>query len=180
MSEIIVIPEEPPRNPLDFKEKIDLKKGLRAGFFYGYFFLVGIGLCILSTFFPPYEPGLIFFKVAGGSAFFGLLSYLFLSNVRRRYKSRLAAFCSGRFIEGTVARHDRVFSPWKSKRDYTVTVEFSLEGGNKLTRQIQSAREEIQRQLPLGSKVDALLDGNTRSVFIPMEIGVAIRSRKSD
>jgi hypothetical protein len=129
---------------------------------------------MLSAFLPPHEAGLIIFKIITGVGLFGTLSFILLRSATQRQRERLQAFRKGIIIEGTVTKHGRRFVFWKSSRDYTVTVEISLDDNTTISATVQGSNGLIHKKNPLQSKILAFVDMTSESIFIPAEIGVEI------
>jgi hypothetical protein len=172
---MITVPYNPPRDPTRFRDLMDFKKGLRVYYFFGTFFSLGTVMLILSVFLPPYEAGLILFKIIAGLGLFGTMSFILLGTAIQRHRERLQAFSEGMILEGTVTEHGRKFVFWKSSRDYTVTVEIWLDDNTTISATVQYPDVEIHKKNPLQSSTPAFVDTTSNSVFIPAEIGVEIR-----
>jgi hypothetical protein len=113
--------------------------------------------------------GTILFKICGPapSAFFPS-SFQEYGRERRR---RLQLFARGRYTEGKVAAYGRAFSPWKSARDYTLTVEITLSDGTVKRNTIRSAKESLHADHPIGSAIPLLVDDVGGAVLYAGEIG---------
>jgi hypothetical protein len=176
----ITIPNKPPR---DFKKeniKIPFQKGLIGYYFYGSI-LTGLMLMVFSLLWMgPHEPGLITFKISA-SFCSGLIGFLMIKSAHKKYISRINAFKNGEILTGKIINHGRKFVPWKSFRDYTVTVEIKMK--NSETNQaensiiqhvIQSSRDTLHDELPVGSQTAVLFDGNSGGIFVPIEVGIEV------
>ena len=168
----ISVPLNPPRNPELYR--IDFRRGLWALYFFGSFFSLGSAGVLITATMPPYEPGLIVFKILFGVPFFGFFAYWFLSKAIRRYRERITVFREGILRKGTAIHHGRKFVPWRSTRHYTVTVRIALDEGS-IDSVIVNWDRSIYERVPLGAHVYVFIHPETLSVFIPAEIGVAIR-----
>jgi hypothetical protein len=164
------IGKEPPRDPAAFRKSVDFGRGLRGWIFSGSVFS-GVGLlALVSIPFGPMEGGTILFKICGACAF-GILSFLFFRRYGRERRRRLQLFARGRYTEGKVAAYGRAFSPWKSARDYTLTVEITLSDGTVKRNTIRSAKESLHADHPIGSAIPLLVDDVGGAVLYAGEIG---------
>ncbi|NBB90136.1 MAG: hypothetical protein GVY23_02895 [Spirochaetes bacterium] len=148
------------------RELIDLRCGLRVYQFFGYAFLGAAVVVVASSFLPPYEPGLIVFKVFAGLLFFGGFAALLLRKARKVFDARVNVLRDGIVIEASVVSHGRAFVFWKSTRDYVVGVEFE-HAGTRHRAKSQSPKAEIHDQLPTGSRLPGLFEPQSgRSLFL--------------
>jgi hypothetical protein len=148
------------------REFIDLRSGLRVYQFFGYALLVAAVVVVASSFLPPYEPGLIAFKVVAGLLLFGGFAALLLRKARTIFDARVKALRDGMMVEASVVSHGRAFVFWKSTREHVVVVEFEHEGTRHRAK-IQSPKAEIHDQLPTGSRLPGLFEPQSgRSLFL--------------
>ncbi len=160
----------PPRQLSDYPE-MDLKKGLKTHYFFGYFFLIGLAIILVM---PPYALGIMLVKVIAGAIVFGGFGAYALTTANKKYQQRKQAFEQGIFVTGTVQEHRRKFNPFSSKRYYTVVLSFPLPNGKATTTSIQSTDKNIWRKMPEGTTVKGLYNTSNGAFFIPSEIGIAI------
>jgi hypothetical protein len=158
--------KNPPRDLNQMGELMDIRSGLRVYQLFGYAFLVAAVVVVASSFLPPYEPGLIVFKVVAGLLFFGGFAALLLRKARKVFDARVNVLRDGIVIEASVVSHGRAFVFWKSTRDYVVVVEFEHEGTRHQAK-IQSPKAEIHEELPSGSRLPGLFEPRSgRSLFL--------------
>lgn len=167
------ISNQTPRNE-DELRNIPFKKGLKVYFFFAAFLMLGVVMLIVSCFFPPFEKGLIFFKLTLGVLFFFIFSLVLYMPASKRLKRRKLAFKYGKIITGTVVKHKRRFVVWSSTRDYVAIIAIETQKGDKKTLNIQNTNAELFQILPIGSKINVLHDDASNTTFAPIEIGVEI------
>lgn len=165
----IKIPHNPPRGLMAFKGKIDFRKQYRGYVFYGGIFLTLAIMVGTSFFFPPLETDLIIFKSV--MVILGLIIgiNIFL-HVTKKHKERIQAFTHGTLVHGTVIAHGRKFVPWKSARDYTITIQVPHEKD----REARKSDSSFHSEYPMQSHITLLFDHKTKSAFIPAEVDVEI------
>ncbi len=162
----VQLPQAAPRDPAQFAKRIDFGNGLRGWIFTGIIF-DGVGLlALVSVPFGPAEGGLILFKVTAGIVF-GAAGLLFSRKYRHDRKKRIQLFTRGRHATGTVTAYGRAFSPWKSARDYTLTVEVALSDGTTKKNTIRSNRESLHTGYAIGSSIDLLVDDVRGEILFP-------------
>lgn len=162
----IHLPERPPRDMERIRELIDLRSGLRVYQLFGFAFLFAAVVVVGTSFLPPYEPGLIVFKVVAGLLFFGGFAAVLLRKARNVFETRANVLRDGIVVEATVVSLGRAFVFWKSTRDYVVVVEFEHEGTRHQAK-IQSPRSEIHDRLPPGARLCGLFEPRSgRSLFL--------------
>ena len=169
--ERISVPRNPPRNVSAFRGKIDFRQGLRGWYFSCWLMMLFGGMLLAAAALPPFEPGLIMFKLSAACMSFGA-GVLLLVRTGRIVRSRVSAFEKGAIVSAEVLSHERVFVPWKSSRDYAAVLVIPSRNG-AVRRTIRSSRD-LTLDLPLNSSVSVFFNEMTDDLFVPAEAGVEI------
>ncbi|MBN2546516.1 MAG: hypothetical protein JXB50_12015 [Spirochaetes bacterium] len=165
------IPKFPPRDHRLFKKLLHINKGLKGYYFYSIINLAVCILILLSAFFPPNDPGMVFFKIVAGVGIFGFTAFFSFNTAFKAYKERKDAFINGIRSNGKIVNHKRKFVLWKTSRDYCVIVEIPF--GDKLfTKEIVSSNKKIFVDLPVRSTVEVLFNDKNITMLSPYELNV--------
>src|SRR4030042_1581804 len=122
------IPKFPPRDHRLFKKLLHINKGLTGYYFYSIVNLLTCILILLSAFFPPNDPGMVFFKIVAGVGIFGFIAFFSFNLAFNIYKERKDAFKNGIKLTAKIVNHKRKFVPWKSSRNYCVILAIPFGG----------------------------------------------------
>lgn len=142
-----------------------MKSNTNSFWFAGIFFLLAWVGMILSSFFPPFETGLILFKITGGSLFFGLIGFFFLRTAIRRTKHHRRAIDYGIPLNAVVIKHGRRFNPFSSWRYYTITIQAQNDGFDAQSL-IKSTSSNLHIAYPIGSIVKIKMDRESGTMVI--------------
>lgn len=168
---MIIIQKNPSRDIMTYKKDINLKKWL-GGFYFCSVIFGGVGvMSIVAASLPPYETGLLVFKISGGLIFL-FFGYRFIIKAVRTYRMRVQAFSKGVLMKGEVVSQGRTFVSWKSGKDYTLIIQVTLESGKVLEKKIRSPHPDLHSLHPMRSEIDMLVDVESGSMFIPSEVGI--------
>ncbi|MFH0893986.1 MAG: hypothetical protein V2A54_06080 [Bacteroidota bacterium] len=161
----IPIQKSTPRNIHSLEKYITLSKGTGGALLF-IAILTGLALMLIFSFFlPPYDGGLIAFKITMliVSIIFSVL--LFRWRIRK-IKARVNAFANGTPIEAKVTNHGRSMNPGRSKFNYTATISIPLENGKSVQQNIVSPDEDLWRALPMQQSVTVLYHAESNSLFV--------------
>lgn len=128
------------------------------------FFLAWIGI-LLSTLIPPYESGLILFKISGGTVVFGLMGFLFLRTAIRRRQRIKKTIANGIPSNATVVQHGRQFNPFSSWRYYTITLQI-VDDGKVFTSRVRSTSSSFHSVFPIGGAVAVRFDKSSGTMIL--------------
>jgi hypothetical protein len=168
-----------PRRLADIAGQLDLRKGLYAGYAFGFVFLAGAALLPLMLVLVPRPwAGPVYMQAIFGPLFFAGFALIFLLPARRRYRARVAAFVNGTLVIARVTGQRRAWAAYSSFRDHLVDAEARLPDGRMATGTIRTRSARQANALPTGTELQALAlaaasDDGAR-LFLPAEIGVAI------
>lgn len=139
-----------------------MTEGLLAMRFFGYFFLISaVILFLIAAFkFKMIAPSLLLLTLAG-------VGFYFIQRTSKTVQLRKDLFLYGRVVQATVIGHGRAFNIFKSKQDYTITVEVD---NTKQRKTIKHAKEDLWRSSPIGDKILGLSDQD--QFFFGEQIGV--------
>jgi hypothetical protein len=165
------IPTNPPRDPANYK--IDFRRGYKPYLFTGWCFIV-FGIVLL--FLPAPDMEVYLFKALLGFPFFAALGFLIMLPAKKKIKSRITAFKTGFPALGKVIGHAKIFVPYKSLRDAVINIEIKIDGYTIYDR-MQSSREEIFKQFPVGSQIPCLVDRTSKAVLLLHELNLKIENR---
>lgn len=137
-------------------------------------FIFAILLVAVAVFYPgqPFEVRV--YQGLFGPLLFGGFGLSFYGPAKKRLRQRINCFTYGNFVMARVVRHGRVFVPYKSFRDYSIETEYTTPEDKKIVGIIQRPNDTLQKQLPIGTEIQALYDPGSNSLFLPIEIGVEI------
>ena len=162
----IHLSEHTPRDMQRIRELLDLRAGLRSYQLFGYAFFFAAVVVVASSVLPPYESGLIVFKIVAGLLLFGGFAMVLLRKARNAYAARVNVLRNGIIVEASVVSHERAIVFSKSTRDYVVILEVEHEGTRHQAK-IQSRQAVIHDRLPPGSRLKGLLEPNSgHSLFL--------------
>ncbi len=165
------IPKFPPRDHRLYKKLLHLNKGLNGYYFYSVITLLTCILILLSAFFPPDDPLLVFFKIVAGVGIFGFAAFFSFAAAHKSYNERRDAFINGIKINAEVVNHKTRFVPWKSSRNYCVTIDIPY--GDKLfSKEIVSSNKKIFVDLPIRSTTEILFNDRNITMLSPYELNV--------
>jgi len=165
----------PPRPLAEITSRINLRRGLRAGYGFGALFLIG---GVLGGLFPvlsgaPWN-AMMLFQMIVVPLFFGRFAMLFLIPARRRYRARVDAFVNGQLVDAKVTGRARAWVPYSSARDHLIRLIAELDDGRTVSGAIRSRTDKVGAGLQSGDLVQALLVAETATLFAPLEIGVDV------
>lgn len=179
MLKTLYITELTPRNIESIKEGFSLTEGLWGLYIFGYFFLGGLILALLSfLFLMPGKFSSKIFPIVASVVVFGGFSYYLLNRANTNYQQRYNALTQGVLIEGKVIGKDRQFHPLKSSRDYTLQIQYQLPSGQSARTSIVSSKKSLHQTYQKGELIKGLMDVESQSVFFPAELGYQIQVRK--
>ncbi|OHD66993.1 MAG: hypothetical protein A2176_16090 [Spirochaetes bacterium RBG_13_51_14] len=167
----VTIQLNPPRDPAQYGEKIDFWHGLRGYLFNGSIFAAAGGLTLVAALSGPYELGLTVFKLIG-FLLFGSTGYRNFRRAIRGHRERLEAFMRGRLFRCSIVSQGRAFATWKSRRDYTLIIQVTMENGKVLEKTIRSSDRTLHQRYPLHGEFDALADVGSGFMFAPPEVDI--------
>jgi len=159
------ITKETPRNIELAKSKFTFSKGISGWLIFGILIMVlGLGT-FLSVFLPPHDKGLIFFKVI----FFihiSILFWLIVKSYKKNISKRKQAFIKGDVLKATVFSHGRSMNPFRSRFNYTVTINLPLDNDKSVKEKIVSSDESIWTKFPLKMELTVLYDKSSRGILV--------------
>jgi len=179
METAFTLDRQPPRDINEIRQATNLRKGVNDYFLFGIFFMTAIlfPIALSIPFVIKTAKGIPWFEYIFSLIFFEGIGLLMVSYSQRIYKRRLNALKNGRVIEGKVVEHQRKFNPFKSSRDYSAVIEYTMPDGTDKIITVVSSNNEIYDRLPIGLAIPGLFDEKTNSAFFPVEIDIVLHFR---
>ena len=97
-------------------------------------------------------------------------------SVSNTSKERQACFQHGQVVYAKVINHDREFSFYKSKKDYSITVDFINENNKRTRKVLRNKLDLIWKEHPVGSEVIGLVHKDKS--FFAEEMGFTFKFYK--
>lgn len=159
------ISKETPRDIEHSKRKLAFSKGIGGWLVFGILILV-LGLATaLSTFLPPHEKGLMFFKIT-----FFIISILIFWLIFKAYKKNLSkrkqSFMKGEVATAIVLSHGRTMNPFRSNFNYTITISLPIDNDKYIKEKIVSSDESIWNLFPVKKEITVLYDKNSGGILV--------------
>lgn len=160
----IEISQQSPRSLKELNNKISFSKGISKWLnFTVIISLLGI-MAFVSSFFPPIEAGLIFFKIVVFITT-SIISFFIYKTYKKNVKKRKLAFKNGKVIKAKVIRQGRTMSLYKSAFDYSVDIMVIIDN-KKMVETIVSSNRNLYNYLPTNKEFDVLYDFSSEGLLV--------------